>query len=205
MVIHLKFPQRSSYRKRNEWGQCVITAGKQKHARNIGLQAFLQKICGNRVGGGALARCILAADDSLGQLGKNQGSQPGSNVWSILPSLALISTLSSVLSEMFIVYFVLVYFKCLFVLERKISFCGPYRPGSDFCHFSLSFTCHTRHALLVYTTFCKPGISLPFPISLILSLLCRRCHFLFVFMKINLKNSSQILLQFRVNTEKLLV
>lgn len=113
----------------------MITAGKQKHARNIGLQAFLQKICGNRVGGGALARCILAADDSLGQLGKNQGSQPGSNVWSILPSLALISTLSSVLSEMFIVYFVLVYFKCLFVLERKISFCGPYRPGSDFVTF----------------------------------------------------------------------
>lgn len=135
MKLHLKFLQKSSYKKRNEWSQCVITAGKQKHAQNIGLQAFLQKLCGNGVGGGVLAWCILAADDSLGQLGKNQGFQPGSTVWSTSLSLALVSILSSVLPEMFIVYFVLVYFKCLFVLERKISFYGPYCRGSDFVTF----------------------------------------------------------------------
>lgn len=116
MVIHLKFLQRSNYRERNECGQCVITAGKQKRAQNIGLQAFLQKL----VVMGALARCILAADDSLGQLGKNQGFQPGSNFWSILLSLALISILSSVLSKC-LLYILCLFLKMIYLFGREKS------------------------------------------------------------------------------------
>lgn len=97
----------------------MITAGKQELVQNTGLQAFLQKPCGSK---GLWHNACWQQMTHLGQSEKNQGFQPGSNFCNILFSLALISILSSVLLERFIVYFVFMYLllcTLLFVLETR--------------------------------------------------------------------------------------
>lgn len=136
-----------------------------------------------------MARCILVADDSVGQLGKNQGFQPGSNFWSILLSTCINFHMSSVLSEKFIVYFVLVFFNGLFVLERKISLFGPYCPGSD----SVTFLSVSQVTLGMHYLFTQLFVNLEY-VSFSPSLSFCLCYievatFFFDFLKLNLKNS----------------